>query len=151
MALPDVQKHFVSLHVSKYREKANFTYFKKLESHNGYSLFGIQVRADGAQTLAVTQKDKHGYAPQAHFKYQACRFILVRLNNDTDILEGVEYINGKLESFEKNYYIECDWMTKGKYLAFVEFDWDEDISDYEKSFSINTYGEAEVAFSDESN
>jgi calpain-15 len=41
MAFPDVQKHFVSLHVCKFNEKAKFIYFKKLETHLGYSLFGI--------------------------------------------------------------------------------------------------------------
>lgn len=150
ISFPDFQKYFVSLHICKFHDNFKFSYFKKLESEFGYHLLAINIETQGNRTFAISQRDRSCYPNFPNFKYSSCRFIIVRSKNDKDLLAGVEYIDGKLESFEKNYYIECPNLKKGKYYAFVEFDWEDEVADYEKTFTINSYGVDAAVFSDES-
>lgn len=62
--------------------------------------------------------------------------------------DGVQYIGGKFESWERDYYIECTDLREGKYMAFVEFDWHEIIEQEDRVFNITSYGVGNSRFID---
>lgn len=64
---------------------------------------------------------------------------------------GVEFIAGKLHHWEKDYHLECDNLKEGKYLAFVEFAWDQWIPKNKQIFTINCYGTHKIEYKDETN
>ena len=51
--------------------------------------------------------------------------------------------------WERDYYIECPDLQKGKYFAFVEMDWHESVKPSEYIFSLTTYGRGTTHISDE--
>ena len=75
---------------------------------------------------------------------------MVKLKNDEDIDGGIEWINGKQESFGKEYYIECDNLKKGKYYAFIEYDWEDNILQDKRIFNLCCYGASDIRYKDES-
>lgn len=54
--------------------------------------------------------------------------------------DGVKYIGGKYEHWDRDLYIEANFLKAGKYLAFVEFDWHSSVDVNKREFSINNYG-----------
>jgi len=43
------------------------------------------------------------------------------------MIDGVEYIKGLYEHWERDYYLERKNLKPGKYLIYVEFDWHESV------------------------
>lgn len=64
----------------------------------------------------------------------------MKLINDSDLEDGVEFIKGLYEHWERDYYIECQNLNPGKYMAFVEMDWHESVQAKDKCFNLTTYG-----------
>lgn len=145
MSLEDFKTNFISVHVCKYQDEFKFSSFNKKEGKEGYHIFGMHLNSDGMYTFSVSQRDKLVEAET--YKYSSCRFIIVRLVNDYDLSDGVRYIAGKQENWERDYYLECKNLERGKYLAFVEFDWYDCVTN--RQFNLTSYGASSVGFNDE--
>ena len=145
MSIDDFRTNFISVHVCKYNDEFKFSSYPKKEGKEGYHIFGIHVSTDGMYTFSVSQRDK--LVETENYKYSSCRFILVRLVNDFDLSDGVHYICGKQDNWERDYYLECKHLERGKYMAFVEFDWYESVEN--RQFNFTSYGASNVNFCDE--
>jgi hypothetical protein len=53
--------------------------------------------------------------------------MIMHLVNDYDTTDGVEWLQGLYEHWERDYYIELNDIMPGKYLGYVEFDWHESV------------------------
>jgi hypothetical protein len=49
--------------------------------------------------------DKSQYPKSQNYKYSSARFILVHPKNNYDLNDGVDYIDGLYEHWERDYYI----------------------------------------------
>jgi hypothetical protein len=85
------------------------------------------------------------------YKYSSARFIIVKLLNDFDLDDGVKFIAGKQESWERDYYLECNGIDEGKYLIFVEFDWHETVRNDLNKFNVTNYGPGQTIFANVQN
>ena len=65
---------------------------------------------------------------------------MLHLINDYDMSDGVEYLNGLYEHWERDYYIEIEDVKPGKYLGYVELDWHDSVKKEERIFSMTVYG-----------
>ena len=101
------------------------------------------------QTFSVSQQDKSQFDKEQDIKYSSCRFIVIHLNNDYDMSDGIEFIRGKYEHWERDYYIEKEDLKPGKYLAFIEFDWHENLRVDQRKFSVTCYGQGDTTIKDE--
>ena len=117
----------MNVHLCKYSDNNKYFHFRKRESVRGYHLIAVHLEQAGDNTFSIVQRDRSEFLDVINFKYSAARFIIVKLKNENDIDGGIEWINGKQESFGKEYYIECENMKKGKYYCFIEYDWEENI------------------------
>ena len=54
--------------------------------------------------------------------------------------DGVRYIAGMQENWERDYYLECKQLPAGKYMAFIEIDWHEVIQNEDRKFNFTCYG-----------
>ena len=106
-----------------------------------YYIFGISFEKRGPQTISISFNDRSFAAKGRNIKYSSTRFILAKSINDFDIEDGVQYIKGIYDHWERDYYIEDEELEPGKYFVFVEIDWHDSIYDPEKIFTIITYGQ----------
>lgn len=88
----------------------------------------------------MTLPDRTLFPETQNYKYSSVRMILVKLINNFDLNDGVEYIDGMYEHWERDYYIEVKNLQAGKYMAFVEFDWHDSVRPEQQEFSFNCYG-----------
>ena len=65
---------------------------------------------------------------------------MVRCKNNYDMTDGLIYMKGLYEHWERDYYIELQDVEVGKYLAYIEFDWHETVLPSQKYFSVTCYG-----------
>lgn len=84
--------------------------------------------------------DKSQFPKKQNYKYSSVRFIMLHLLNDYDMTDGVEWLHGLYEHWERDYYIEIKDLKPGKYLGYVEFDWHESVMPEQRTFSITCYG-----------
>jgi len=111
----------------KYNDTFKYSHFRKRESQKGHHLIAFNVDKAGDNTFSIVQRDRSEFLDVINFKYSTARIIIVKLKNDEDIDGGIDWINGKQDSFGKEYYIECENLKKVKYICFVEYDWEENI------------------------
>lgn len=111
----------------KYQDNYKYSHYRKREGFAGYNLIAVTVEQPGNNTFSIVQRDKSEFLDVINFKYSTARFIMCKLTNGEDLDGGVEWINGKQESFGKEYYIECDNLRKGKYYCFIEYDWEDNV------------------------
>lgn len=69
---------------------------------------------------------------------------MVKSINGYNLLDGVEFIKGKFEHFERDVYVDKTHLEKGRYFAFVEIDWHEATAFNLRDFSFNCYGIGKV-------
>ena len=74
---------------------------------------------------------------------------MIHLVNDFDMSDGVEFMSGLFEHWERDYYIEKENLPPGKYLAFIEIDWNENLQTDQYSFSLTCYGQGDTLIEDE--
>ena len=115
---------------------------------NVFHLFSFTFDTDGPQTFAISLKDKSAFPKNQNYKYSSARFIVVKSNNDFDLMDGVTFVGGKYDHWERDYYIECD-LKAGKYFTFVEIDWHESVKENQRSFVISSYGPGESIIEEE--
>lgn len=75
----------------------------------------------------MSLQDKSQFSKKQNYKYSSVRFILMHLINDYDMTDGVEWLHGLYEHWERDYYIEQKNLKPGKYLGYVEFDWHDSV------------------------
>jgi hypothetical protein len=117
---------FISVHICKYVDDYNFNFLKVREkpmvdlnktqdgdldeSNNlerrDFHVFSLTVDTPGDQTFSVSLLDKSQFPKSQNYKYSSVRFILMHLINDYDMTDGVEWLNGLYEHWERDYYIE---------------------------------------------
>lgn len=73
----------------------------------------------------------------------------MRLANDHDLSDGVKFMGSLYEHWERDYYIELKDVQAGKYMAFVELDWHESLTEDQWTFNITNYGKGYTHFTDE--
>jgi calpain-15 len=148
MALEDFVERVISVHISHFREGCNFNFVevKEYDNKDGWHIFSIDLDTPGDHTLGVSQVDKLCIPTGRDYKYSSCRIILVKLINDFNMDEGVIFISGIQEDWERDYYLICEKLAAGKYYAFVEFDWNEKGSKDKNTFSFNNYGPGNCQF-----
>lgn len=89
----------------------------------GHHLVTMDIDTTGDKTFSVSMKDKCWFPKIKYFKYSSVRFIVVKLNNGVDMNDGCQFLGGLYESFERDYYIECENVEAGRYMVFIEIDW----------------------------
>jgi len=62
--------------------------------------------------------------------------------------EGIIFIKGLQEDWERDYYLDCEKLAAGKYYAFVEFDWNDTVMKDINTFSFNNYGPGNCVITD---
>lgn len=97
--------------------------------------------------MSVSLIDKSAF-PVNQYKYSGVRFIMLRCKNDLDLSDGLIFIKGLYEHWERDYYIELTDVEPGKYLAYIEFDWHESVKDDKRVFNVTTYGPGYTSISD---
>lgn len=65
--------------------------------------------------------------------------------------DGVEFIGGLYEHWDRDHYINRDDLKAGKYWALVEFDWHRNIDKEKREFSFNNYGLGKTSIVDVTN
>jgi len=115
-----------------------------------YHIFSFTFEQDGDQIFSVSFPDKVMFHEKINYKYSSCRLIIVKSNNDYDLTDGVSYIGGLYEHWERDYYIERTSLPKGKYYVFVEIDWHESVDDNQRMFNVTCYGAGRLIIDDQS-
>ena len=64
--------------------------------------------------------------------------------------DGVQYIGGMYQHWERDYYIEKSNLKAGKYFVFVEIDWHEVVKPELQTFCVTCYGNGKVQIADNS-
>lgn len=110
-----------------------------LEQTKDYHIIQFQIDEVGDHTISVSLPDKCNF-PVNKYKYSGVRFIMLRPKNDLDLTDGLIYIKGLYQHWERDYYIELPDCEPGKYMAYIEFDWHDCIGDDQRDFNVTTYG-----------
>jgi len=148
MCLEDFVARIISVHICNYVEGHNFTSIKTHEHDNkdGWHIFSVVLDTEGDHTFSVSQVDKLCIPKDRIYKYSTCRLIIVKLINGFNFDDGVIYIDGKQDSWERDYYLICEGLLPGTYMAFVEFDWHECVLKEKNSFCVTNYGPGNTEF-----
>ena len=88
-----------------------------------YYIFEVTMEKSGSQTLNISYNDRSFAEKSRNIKYSSCRFILAKSLNYFDTQDGIQYIQGMYGHWERDYYIEQEYLEEGKYFVFVEIDW----------------------------
>ena len=148
MPLESFIEFFVGIHICKYVADYKFSNYKLRDGHRGYHIVSMNFDEPGDKTFSVSLKDRSNFSHIKHFKYSPCRLIIGKPINGVDIQEGIEFIDGTFQSFEKDYYIESKNLEKGKYYAFVDIDWEDYIEDQDRTFNVTCYGAGGIQYED---
>ena len=91
----------------KFNDAFKYSHYRKRCGQKEHHLIAFNVDKAGDNTFSIVQRDRSEFLDVINFKYSTARFIIVKLKNDEDIDGGIDWINGKQDSFGKEYYIEC--------------------------------------------
>jgi hypothetical protein len=65
---------------------------------------------------------------------------MLQPKNDLNLTDGLVFIKGMYDHWERDFYIEMDNCEPGKYMAYVELDWHESVDPNQRTFNVTCYG-----------
>jgi len=110
-----------------------------------FSVHELKVIKEGCYTFAVSQVGDRMFTIESDYSYSNARMALVKARGST-IDEGVTYVKGCYDIKQRDTYLECENLEEGNYFLLSEIDWVSE--EFSKSFSVNSYGPAEVEIVD---
>lgn len=120
MRVQDFVNEFRNISICHYREDYTLSSFPDFNKNGSYSAYQFSISAKGEYYFGISQPDKH------HFKvghtYGFMSIVIGRLDGGR-----YEYIGGKGSPKRDTWFMAK--LQRGKYMAFVATNWDNDNTD----------------------